>query len=141
MWTGWSWVGGEVSEWVRSGAAADILLSRWNSFQNRVELHHVNVLTCKVCEDLLSANQCHAGSSPRMRAPTIVHAKPHDGQQEVGQNAMEKCVLMCSMPLRPVAGRLHELCSSSKHTRGRSHNEFSTVVHAEISEKVVEEAC
>jgi len=57
-----------------------------------------------------------------------------------GQDAMEKRVLMCSAPVRQMAGSLHELCSSSKHTKGWSHNELLTVVYAKISDEAVKEA-
>jgi len=53
---------------------------------------------------------------------------------------MEKRVLMCSAPVRQMAGSLHELCSSSKHTKGWSHNELLTVVYAKISDEAVKEA-
>ena len=39
-----------------------------------------------------------------------------------------------------MAGGLHELCIPSKHTKGRSHNELSTGVHAKISDEAVKEA-
>ena len=56
------------------------------------------ILTCEMCEDLLSTSQRHAGSSLSMRALTSVHAKLHAALQEVDQDATEERILMCSIP-------------------------------------------
>jgi hypothetical protein len=95
--------------------------------------------TSEVCASLSNANLHHARSPRLADVPTSVHAKLHAGQQELHQDAIERCILTCSMPRTRVAGELHDLCSQMRHTKGMLHNELLTVVCAEISGKAVEQ--
>ena len=127
-----SWVGCGVTDfegWATSFFSSEVAFVTKSEFI---------LSTTEVCASLSSASLHHAGSPRPANVLTSVHAKLHAGQQELHQDAIERCILTCSMPQTRVAGKLHDLCSWLRHTKGGLHNELLTVVCAKISGKAVE---